>query len=94
MELSFNYCRFQIDFLNSVIVGLRKDNLDLKDQMEKMAAAALNGNNTSEPDDFENFDGSVSQNAIKVSVTMKTPLKDMRQRLFKRNSKILDRRYL
>uniref|UniRef100_A0A3Q2Z9F1 CLIP1 zinc knuckle domain-containing protein n=1 Tax=Hippocampus comes TaxID=109280 RepID=A0A3Q2Z9F1_HIPCM len=48
LEPSFNYCRFQIDFLNSVIVGLRKDNLDLKDQMEKMAAAALNGNNTSD----------------------------------------------
>ncbi|XP_077456066.1 CAP-Gly domain-containing linker protein 1 isoform X4 [Stigmatopora argus] len=43
----------EVDFLNSVIIDLRKNNLDLKDQLEKMAAAALNGNNADEPDDFD-----------------------------------------
>ncbi|XP_077570790.1 uncharacterized protein clip1a [Stigmatopora nigra] len=41
----------EIDFLNSVIIDLRKNNLDLKDQLEKIAAAALNGNNADEQDD-------------------------------------------
>nr|XP_049618959.1 CAP-Gly domain-containing linker protein 1 isoform X2 [Syngnathus scovelli] len=46
----------EIDFLNSVIVDLRKNNLDLKDQLEKLAAAALNGNNASELDDDDRED--------------------------------------
>ncbi|XP_037113977.1 CAP-Gly domain-containing linker protein 1 isoform X2 [Syngnathus acus] len=46
----------EIDFLNSVIVDLRKNNLDLKDQLEKLAAAALNGNNASELDDDDGED--------------------------------------
>ncbi|XP_077377013.1 uncharacterized protein clip1a isoform X2 [Festucalex cinctus] len=46
----------EINFLNSVIVDLRKNNLDLKDQLEKMAAAALNGNNASELDDYDGED--------------------------------------
>ncbi|XP_061758257.1 CAP-Gly domain-containing linker protein 1 isoform X3 [Nerophis ophidion] len=35
----------QIDFLNSVIVDLQKKNKEQKEKLEKMAAAALNGNN-------------------------------------------------
>lgn len=46
----------QIDFLNSVIVDLQKKNQELKDKLEKMAAAALNGNN---PSELDNYDGLV-----------------------------------
>lgn len=44
----------QIDFLNSVIVDLQRKNEDLKDKLEKMAAASLNGNN---PSELDNYDG-------------------------------------
>ncbi|XP_055367632.1 CAP-Gly domain-containing linker protein 1 isoform X4 [Betta splendens] len=44
----------QIEFLNSVIVDLQRKNQDLKDKLEKMAAAALNGNN---PNELDNYDG-------------------------------------
>lgn len=47
----------QIEFLNSVIVDLQRKNVDLKDKLEKMAAAALNGNN---PTELDNYDGWVS----------------------------------
>ncbi|XP_043966976.1 CAP-Gly domain-containing linker protein 1 isoform X7 [Gambusia affinis] len=40
----------QVEFLNSVIVDLQKKNEELKDKLEKMAAAALNGNSPSELD--------------------------------------------
>uniref|UniRef100_A0A7N9AN25 CAP-GLY domain containing linker protein 1a n=1 Tax=Mastacembelus armatus TaxID=205130 RepID=A0A7N9AN25_9TELE len=46
----FTVSPLQIEFLNSVIVDLQKKNEELKDKLEKMAAAALNGNN---PDDHE-----------------------------------------
>uniref|UniRef100_A0A672JU52 CAP-GLY domain containing linker protein 1a n=1 Tax=Salarias fasciatus TaxID=181472 RepID=A0A672JU52_SALFA len=44
---------FQIEFLNSVIVDLQRKNKDLQDKLEKMAAAALNGNNPSDVDNYE-----------------------------------------
>jgi len=43
----------QIEFLNSVIVDLQRKNEELKDKLEKMAAAALNGNNPSELDNYD-----------------------------------------
>uniref|UniRef100_A0A3Q1CNA0 CAP-Gly domain-containing protein n=1 Tax=Amphiprion ocellaris TaxID=80972 RepID=A0A3Q1CNA0_AMPOC len=46
----------QIDFLNSVIVDLQRKNEELKDKLEKMAAAALNGNNPSELDNYDSHD--------------------------------------
>uniref|UniRef100_A0A672YGY7 CAP-GLY domain containing linker protein 1a n=1 Tax=Sphaeramia orbicularis TaxID=375764 RepID=A0A672YGY7_9TELE len=46
----------QIDFLNSVIVDLQRKNEELKDKLEKMAAAALNGNNASELDNYDSLD--------------------------------------
>ncbi|XP_014860326.1 PREDICTED: CAP-Gly domain-containing linker protein 1 isoform X6 [Poecilia mexicana] len=39
-----------VEFLNSVIVDLQRKNEELKDKLEKMAAAALNGNSPSELD--------------------------------------------
>ncbi|KAI1901172.1 hypothetical protein AGOR_G00057450 [Albula goreensis] len=44
----------QIDFLNSVIVDLQRKNQELTGKLEKMAEAALNGNNASE---LDNYDG-------------------------------------
>uniref|UniRef100_A0A3P9MGQ4 CAP-GLY domain containing linker protein 1a n=1 Tax=Oryzias latipes TaxID=8090 RepID=A0A3P9MGQ4_ORYLA len=44
----------QIEFLNSVIVDLQRKNGELKDKLEKLAAAALNGNN---PNELDNHDG-------------------------------------
>uniref|UniRef100_A0A8C7PRD1 CAP-Gly domain-containing protein n=1 Tax=Oncorhynchus mykiss TaxID=8022 RepID=A0A8C7PRD1_ONCMY len=41
-------CLGQIEFLNSVIVDLQKKNEELKGKLEKMAEAALNGNNASD----------------------------------------------
>lgn len=43
----------QIEFLNSVIVDLQRKNEELKDKLEKMAAAALNGNNPGELDNYD-----------------------------------------
>lgn len=51
----------QIEFLNSVIVDLQKKNEDLKGKLEKMAEAALNGNNASEMDNY----GSANSHALK-----------------------------
>ncbi|XP_035514473.1 CAP-Gly domain-containing linker protein 1 isoform X5 [Morone saxatilis] len=45
-----------IEFLNSVIVDLQRKNGELKDKLEKMAAAALNGNNPSELDNYDSHD--------------------------------------
>lgn len=45
--------RSQIEFLNSVIIDLQRKNEDLKDKLEKMAAAALNGNSSNELDNHE-----------------------------------------
>ncbi|XP_028314204.1 CAP-Gly domain-containing linker protein 1 isoform X5 [Gouania willdenowi] len=42
-----------IEFLNSVIVDLQRKNEDLKDKLEKMAAASLNGNSPSELDNYD-----------------------------------------
>ncbi|XP_045890442.1 CAP-Gly domain-containing linker protein 1 isoform X5 [Micropterus dolomieu] len=42
-----------IEFLNSVIIDLQRKNGELKDKLETMAAAALNGNNPSELDNYE-----------------------------------------
>ncbi|KAG9333217.1 hypothetical protein JZ751_012998 [Albula glossodonta] len=47
-------CLEQIDFLNSVIVDLQRKNQELTGKLEKMAEAALNGNNASE---LDNYDG-------------------------------------
>ncbi|KAM4616128.1 CAP-Gly domain-containing linker protein 1 isoform 2-T2 [Polymixia lowei] len=44
----------QIEFLNSVIVDLQRKNGELKGKLETMAAAALNGNNATE---LDNYDG-------------------------------------
>lgn len=44
----------QIEFLNSVIVDLQRKNEELKGKLETMAAAALNGNN---PSEMDNYDG-------------------------------------
>uniref|UniRef100_A0A1A7YN51 CAP-GLY domain containing linker protein 1a n=1 Tax=Iconisemion striatum TaxID=60296 RepID=A0A1A7YN51_9TELE len=46
----------QVEFLNSVIVDLKRKNEELKDKLEKMAAAALNGNNPDELDNDESYD--------------------------------------
>ncbi|XP_041792248.1 CAP-Gly domain-containing linker protein 1 isoform X2 [Chelmon rostratus] len=46
----------QIEFLNSVIVDLQRKNEELKDKLEKLAAAALNGNNPSEMDNYDSRD--------------------------------------
>lgn len=43
----------QKEFLNSVIVELQRKNEELKDKLEKMAAAALNGNNSSEQNNYD-----------------------------------------
>uniref|UniRef100_A0AAY4DJR9 CAP-Gly domain-containing protein n=1 Tax=Denticeps clupeoides TaxID=299321 RepID=A0AAY4DJR9_9TELE len=43
----------QIEFLNSVIVDLQRKNDELKSRMEKMAEAALNGNNANELDNHD-----------------------------------------
>uniref|UniRef100_A0A8C7Z3Z4 CAP-GLY domain containing linker protein 1a n=1 Tax=Oryzias sinensis TaxID=183150 RepID=A0A8C7Z3Z4_9TELE len=48
----------QIEFLNSVIVDLQRKNGELKDKLEKLAAAALNGNN---PNELDNHDGHEKQ---------------------------------
>ncbi|XP_037536957.1 CAP-Gly domain-containing linker protein 1 isoform X3 [Nematolebias whitei] len=45
-----------IEFLNSVIVDLQRKNGELKDKLEKMAAAALNGNDPSELDNSDGFE--------------------------------------
>uniref|UniRef100_A0A1A7WYF7 CAP-GLY domain containing linker protein 1a n=1 Tax=Iconisemion striatum TaxID=60296 RepID=A0A1A7WYF7_9TELE len=45
-----------VEFLNSVIVDLKRKNEELKDKLEKMAAAALNGNNPDELDNDESYD--------------------------------------
>lgn len=59
----FPSCLRQIEFLNSVIVDLQKKNEDLKGKLEKMAEAALNGNNASE---LDNYDGSAFSDALKL----------------------------
>ncbi|XP_056137752.1 CAP-Gly domain-containing linker protein 1 isoform X1 [Lampris incognitus] len=46
----------QIEFLNSVIIDLQRKNEELKGKLEKMAAAALNGNNASELDNHDGVD--------------------------------------
>ncbi|KAM8886319.1 CAP-Gly domain-containing linker protein 1 isoform 5-T17 [Spinachia spinachia] len=46
----------QIEFLNSVIVDLQRKNKELKDKLEKMVDAALNGNNPSELDNYDSHD--------------------------------------
>ncbi|CAL9708816.1 unnamed protein product [Knipowitschia caucasica] len=43
----------QIDFLNSVIVDLQRKNQELKDKLEKLSTAALNGNSANEMDNYE-----------------------------------------
>ncbi|XP_056274355.1 CAP-Gly domain-containing linker protein 1 isoform X2 [Pseudoliparis swirei] len=43
-----------IEFLNSVIIDLQKKNIELKEKLEIMAAAALNGNS---PSGLDNYDG-------------------------------------
>ncbi|KAK7933081.1 hypothetical protein WMY93_003977 [Mugilogobius chulae] len=43
----------QIDFLNSVIVDLQRKNQELKEKLEKLATASLNGNSPSEMDNYE-----------------------------------------
>lgn len=52
---SFAFPCGQIEFLNSVIVDLQCKNQELKSQMEKMAEAALNGNNANELDNYDRF---------------------------------------
>uniref|UniRef100_H2T2V0 CAP-Gly domain containing linker protein 1 n=1 Tax=Takifugu rubripes TaxID=31033 RepID=H2T2V0_TAKRU len=44
------------EFLNSVIVELQRKNEELKDKLEKMAAAALNGNNSSDQNNYDDHD--------------------------------------
>uniref|UniRef100_A0A8C9YEB0 CAP-Gly domain containing linker protein 1 n=1 Tax=Sander lucioperca TaxID=283035 RepID=A0A8C9YEB0_SANLU len=46
----------KIEFLNSVIIDLQRKNEELKDKLEKMATAALNGNNSSELDNYDSHD--------------------------------------
>ncbi|KAI4820029.1 hypothetical protein KUCAC02_028023 [Chaenocephalus aceratus] len=46
----------EIEFLNSVIVDLQKKNKEQKADLETMAAAALNGNNPSELDNYDDHD--------------------------------------
>uniref|UniRef100_A0A673YHD7 CAP-Gly domain containing linker protein 1 n=1 Tax=Salmo trutta TaxID=8032 RepID=A0A673YHD7_SALTR len=55
----------QIEFLNSVIVDLQKKNEELKGKLEKMAEAALNGNNASE---LDNYDGGFNKGPSKKKV--------------------------
>lgn len=62
----------QIEFLNSVIVDLQRKNVDLKDKLEKMAAAALNGNN---PTELDNYDGWVSSRRSGRSHTLNASAK-------------------
>uniref|UniRef100_A0A1A8QSR9 CAP-Gly domain-containing protein n=1 Tax=Nothobranchius rachovii TaxID=451742 RepID=A0A1A8QSR9_9TELE len=45
-----------VEFLNSVIVDLQRKNEELKDKLEKMAAAALNGNNPNELESDNGYD--------------------------------------
>uniref|UniRef100_A0A3Q3LNP5 CLIP1 zinc knuckle domain-containing protein n=1 Tax=Labrus bergylta TaxID=56723 RepID=A0A3Q3LNP5_9LABR len=45
-----------IEFLNSVIVDLQRKNQEQKEKLEKMAEAALNGNNPSELDNYDSHD--------------------------------------
>uniref|UniRef100_A0A8C8JJH6 CAP-Gly domain-containing protein n=1 Tax=Oncorhynchus tshawytscha TaxID=74940 RepID=A0A8C8JJH6_ONCTS len=54
-----------IEFLNSVIVDLQKKNEELKGKLEKMAEAALNGNNASE---LDNYDSSFNKGPSKKKV--------------------------
>ncbi|CAL8248569.1 unnamed protein product [Merluccius merluccius] len=43
----------QIEFLNSVIVDLQQKNKELKEKLETVTAAALNGNHSSELDNYD-----------------------------------------
>nr|XP_046206734.1 CAP-Gly domain-containing linker protein 1 isoform X6 [Oncorhynchus gorbuscha] len=53
-----------IEFLNSVIVDLQKKNEELKGKLEKMAEAALNGNNASELDNYDGFNKGPSKKKV------------------------------
>uniref|UniRef100_A0A8C8HCN8 CAP-Gly domain-containing protein n=1 Tax=Oncorhynchus tshawytscha TaxID=74940 RepID=A0A8C8HCN8_ONCTS len=53
-----------IEFLNSVIVDLQKKNEELKGKLEKMAEAALNGNNASELDNYDSFNKGPSKKKV------------------------------
>ncbi|CDQ80321.1 unnamed protein product [Oncorhynchus mykiss] len=57
-------CLGQIEFLNSVIVDLQKKNEELKGKLEKMAEAALNGNNASELDNYDGFNKDPSKKKV------------------------------
>lgn len=45
----------QIEFLNSVIIDLQKKNDDLKQKIDKMVEASLNGNNVEDMDNHERY---------------------------------------
>ncbi|XP_064793333.1 CAP-Gly domain-containing linker protein 1 isoform X6 [Oncorhynchus masou masou] len=53
-----------IEFLNSVIVDLQKKNEELQGKLEKMAEAALNGNNASELDNYDGFNKGPSKKKV------------------------------
>lgn len=62
------YSPFQIEFLNSVIVDLQRKNEELKDKLEKMAAAALNGNNASDLNNYDRY-GPFSANSLEQNTS-------------------------
>uniref|UniRef100_A0AAY4DJV2 CAP-Gly domain-containing protein n=1 Tax=Denticeps clupeoides TaxID=299321 RepID=A0AAY4DJV2_9TELE len=53
LSLEETLAKRTIEFLNSVIVDLQRKNDELKSRMEKMAEAALNGNNANELDNHD-----------------------------------------
>uniref|UniRef100_A0A673YI45 CAP-Gly domain containing linker protein 1 n=1 Tax=Salmo trutta TaxID=8032 RepID=A0A673YI45_SALTR len=65
LETSLSGGQDTIEFLNSVIVDLQKKNEELKGKLEKMAEAALNGNNASE---LDNYDGGFNKGPSKKKV--------------------------
>ncbi|XP_056391212.1 protein lava lamp isoform X2 [Hyla sarda] len=54
----------QIEFLNSVIIDLQRKNDDLKQKIEKMVEASLNGNNMEDMDNHDSMNGTQAKKKV------------------------------
>ncbi|KAM3937062.1 uncharacterized protein RB166_003442 isoform 2-T2 [Leptodactylus fuscus] len=54
----------QIDFLNSVIIDLQRKNDDLKQKIDKMVEASLNGNNVEDMDNHDSLNGTQAKKKV------------------------------
>ncbi|XP_069611704.1 CAP-Gly domain-containing linker protein 1 isoform X3 [Ranitomeya imitator] len=54
----------QIDFLNSVIIELQRKNDDLKQKIDKMVEASLNGNNVEDMDNHDSLNGTQAKKKV------------------------------